>query len=350
MSDISCRREGKAGRITLNRPDALNALTPVMIAETERALDAWAADPAVHLVVIDAEGERAFCSGGDIQEMYVSASAGDYEFGRRFWRDEYRLNAKISRYAKPYVAFMHGYTMGGGVGVSCHGSHRVVCENTQVAMPECGIGLVPDVGGSLLLSRAPGRMGEYLGTTAARMGPADAIHAGFADHFIPREAWSGAIAALVESGDRDVPERFAEPPPAGGLAGLQGRVDRHFGARTVAGILDSLESDPHEFARETRKRLDRNSPLSVACAIRIIRRVRESDTIELALEEEFRFTYRSAEHGDFLEGIRASIIDRDRKPVWKHRDLRSVPEGVVSRMLRPLGSRGLQLQEEARGT
>ena len=341
MSDISCRREGLAGRITLNRPDALNALTPAMIAEIERALDVWVSDAAVRLVVIDAEGERAFCSGGDIQEMYDSASAGDYEYGRRFWRDEYRLNAKVSRYPKPYVAFMQGYTMGGGVGVSCHGSQRVVCENSQVAMPECGIGLVPDVGGSLLLARAPGRTGEYLGTTSARMGPADAIHAGFADHFLPRETWSEAISALVETGDPGVPERLAEPPPAGALAGMQECVDRHFGAGTVGEILDSLDRDPHEFARETVKRLERNSPLSVACAIRIIRRVRESDTIEGALEEEFKFTYRSAEHGDFLEGIRAAIIDRDRSPVWRHSDLRSVPDDAVARMLRPLGTRGL---------
>ena len=204
VSDIFCRREGKVGRITLQRPDALNALSYAMVTEIERAIDSWWHDPDVRFVLIDALGERAFCAGGDIQEMYDTATKGDFDYGRRFWRDEYRLNAKVFHFPKPWVSFMHGYTMGGGVGVSCHGSHRIVCENSIVAMPECGIGLVPDVGGSLLLSRAPGRMGEYLGTTATRMGPADAIHAGFADYFAPWDSWEDIKAELVAKGDVSV--------------------------------------------------------------------------------------------------------------------------------------------------
>jgi enoyl-CoA hydratase len=183
--DIEIRTEGRAGRITLNRPQALNALTWDMCTRIEAALDAWASDDAVAMLVIDAAGDKAFCAGGDIAEMYATGTAGDYEYGRRFWADEYRMNAKLFNFPKPVATFLQGFTMGGGVGVGCHASHRIVCDTSRIAMPECGIGLVPDVGGSLILARAPGRLGEYLGVTAARMGPGDAIHAGFADYFVP---------------------------------------------------------------------------------------------------------------------------------------------------------------------
>jgi enoyl-CoA hydratase len=162
MSDIDIRIEGRAGRITLNRPKALNALTYEMCLAVDAALRAWADDPAVDLVLIDAEG-RAFCAGGDIAEMYATGTAGDFDYGRRFWRDEYRMNARIAEYPKPVVALMQGYTMGGGVGLGCHASHRVVGETSRIAMPECSIGLVPDVGGSLLLRRAPGAFGIWAG-------------------------------------------------------------------------------------------------------------------------------------------------------------------------------------------
>ena len=171
MADISCRIEGRAGRITFTRPQALNALSHPMALAIEAALDAWRDDPAVALVLIDAEGERAFCAGGDIAQMHAAGVAGDYAGPRAFWRDEYRMNAKIADYPMPVVALMQGFVMGGGVGVGCNASHRVVGATAQVAMPESGIGLVPDVGGSLLLARAPGHAGVYLALTAARMGP-----------------------------------------------------------------------------------------------------------------------------------------------------------------------------------
>ena len=159
MSDLSIRRDGRAGRITLTREKALNALSHEMALEIEKALLAWRDDPEVALVLIDAEGEKAFCAGGDIREMYETGRAGDFDYGRRFWRDEYRMNALLAEYPKPIVSFLHGFVMGGGVGVGCHVSTRVVGESARIAMPECGIGLVPDVGGSLLLARAPGRLG-----------------------------------------------------------------------------------------------------------------------------------------------------------------------------------------------
>lgn len=170
MSDILTRKIGQAGHITLTRPKALNALTHPMALAMEKALDDWAGDPEVKLVLLDAEGDRAFCAGGDIAEIYHAGRDGDYALGREFWREEYRLNAKIAEYRKPIISFLHGFVMGGGVGIGCLGSDRIVCETTQMAMPECGIGLIPDVGGTYRLAHAAGRMGEYLGLTGHRMG------------------------------------------------------------------------------------------------------------------------------------------------------------------------------------
>ena len=189
MSDIHIRISGKAGHITLNRPSALNALTYEMVREIERALRLWTHDPDVALVIIDAQGSKAFCAGGDIAQLYETGCAGDFTYGQGFWRDEYRLNALMATYDKPIISFLQGFTMGGGVGVGCHASHRIVGESSRIAMPECGIGLVPDVGGSLLLAQAPGRLGEYYGLTAKRMEAGDALLTGFADYFIPEEAW-----------------------------------------------------------------------------------------------------------------------------------------------------------------
>ncbi len=201
MADIDIRIEGCAGRITLNRPKALNALTYDMAMAIHAALRDWAGDDAVRLIVIDAAGDKAFCAGGDIADLYRTGTEGDFAYGRKFWADEYRMNAALFEFPKPVVSLMQGFTMGGGVGVGCHGSHRIVGDSSQIAMPECGIGLVPDVGGSMILARAPGRLGEYLGTTAARLGAADAILAGFADTYIPEGDWPALIAELCRTGD-----------------------------------------------------------------------------------------------------------------------------------------------------
>ena len=341
--DIHIRKAGRAGRITLNRPKALNAMTYPMALAIEDALDGWADDPEVGLVVIDAEGDKAFCAGGDIVEMYETAKAGNFDYGRKFWADEYRLNAKIVNYPKPYIAFMQGFTMGGGVGISCHGSHRVVGETSQIAMPECGIGLVPDVGGTLLLSRAPGRLGEYLSTTGTRMGPGDALLAGFADHFIAEEDWPGVIAELESSGDPAAIDHAACPAPEGKLAGLQSAVDAGFNRQTAADILSALQDQQTDFAKDTVKLLTRQSPLSVACAVEMIHRIRGAKGIEPALDLEFRFVWRSAEQGDFIEGIRAAVIDKDRKPRWRHDGIGDVSAEDVAAMLAPLTGNALKL-------
>ena len=211
MSDIHIRKAGKTGRITFTRPRALNAMSYAMCTAIEDALDAWEYDDDVKMLVIDAEGDKAFCAGGDIAELYDTGTKGDFAYGQTFWADEYRMNAKMFTFPKPVAAFMQGFTMGGGVGVGCHGSHRVVGDSSQIAMPECGIGLVPDVGGSYILANAPGRLGEYLGLTAARMNAGDAIHAGFADYYIPEDTWPALIAQLEDTGDWSLIDTASRP-------------------------------------------------------------------------------------------------------------------------------------------
>ncbi|WP_120505107.1 enoyl-CoA hydratase/isomerase family protein [Sulfitobacter mediterraneus] len=343
MKDISLRIVGRAGRITLQRPQALNAMTYEMCLAIENALDAWVEDDNVLLVVIDAEGDRAFCSGGDIAELYATGTKGDFAYGRKFWADEYRLNNKIFNYPKPVVSFLQGFTMGGGVGIGCHGSHRIVGETSQIAMPECNIGLVPDVGGSLMLALAPGRLGEYLGITASRMNADDAILCGFADTYVSQFKWITLIEALEETGDPTVIDTLSETADPGPLRTAQPQIDALLSGETLGDILTDLRGDQSDFARDTLKKMSRSSPLSMACTVEMMHRLRgPSLTMEKALDLEYRFTYRAMEHGDFLEGIRAAIIDKDRNPTWQYADM-NVPLAAVSQMLRPLGADALKL-------
>jgi enoyl-CoA hydratase len=346
MADILIRKEGRAGRITLARPQALNALTYRMCQSIDAALIAWASDPEIALVLIDAEGARAFCAGGDIAEMYATGTAGDFGYGRRFWADEYRMNARIAEYPRPVVSFLQGFTMGGGVGVGCHGSHRIVGETSQIAMPECGIGLVPDVGGSFLLATAPGRLGEYLGLTGARMGPADAILAGFADHFVAEAGWDTLKARLIDTGDTGAVAKAACAPPGGRLAALRPEIDALFGGETLGDIARALRHARTPFADEALAAIGRAAPLSAACTVEMIHRLRGNPSMRRALEMEYRFTARAMEHGDFIEGIRALIIDKDRTPRWRHAGPEAVPMVDMARMLMPLGAGALTFGED----
>ncbi|AHD09350.1 enoyl-CoA hydratase/isomerase family protein [Phaeobacter gallaeciensis] len=346
MSDIDIRVTGRAGRITLTRSKALNALSYDMCMAVDAALKAWAKDDAVDLVVMDAEGEKAFCAGGDIAELYETGTSGDYDYGRRFWRDEYRMNARIFEYPKPVVSFLQGFVMGGGVGLGCHGTHRIVGDSTKIAMPEVGIGLIPDVGGTLMLALAPGRLGEYLGLTGARMSAADAIYAGFADHYIPEARWPDLIAELEHSGRADLLANAAKAAPKGRLEALRDTIDHCFAGETLGDILTTLDRDNSTFADETLKTLHRNAPLSMAATVEMLHRLRLGTIgIRKALELEYRFTHRAMEKGDFLEGIRAQIIDKDRQPKWQYAD-GAVPATAVSQMLMPLATQTLQFEEE----
>lgn len=328
---IRIRKIGRIGQITLQRPEALNAVSHDMVLAIEEALDGWRDEDDVACVLIDAEGHKAFSAGGDLQFMHDTAAKGDFEPGRAFWRDEYRLNAKIAAYPKPYIALCQGFTMGGGVGVSLHGSHRVVGESSKIAMPECAIGLVPDVGGTLLLARAPGRLGEYLGVTGHRMNASDAMLAGFADCFIPEAEWPGLTETLIETGDWSAVAALARDPEDGPLMAVRTQVDAHFGADTPSDILASLPDD--DWGMATAKAIRSGSPLSASCTIELVRRARESNDIRTALQQEYRFTSRSASEGDFVEGIRAAIIDKDRNPRWRHASVEDVTADTVAAML-----------------
>ncbi|HCP80561.1 MAG TPA: enoyl-CoA hydratase [Octadecabacter sp.] len=335
MSEIIIRKEGLAGRATLNRPEALNALTAAMALALEGALDQWRDDADVAVVVIDAAGDKAFCAGGDIADLYAHGTAGDFDFGRAFWWQEYRLNLKIATYPKPIVVFMQGFVMGGGVGVAGHASHRIVGESTKIAMPECGIGLMPDVGGTFLLGRAPGEAGVYLGLTGGRMGPADAITATFADHFVPEAQWDDLKAKLIGDADITAIDAATQPAPEGTLVQNAAIIDDLFSGDTISEIAAKLAKDETEFAAAAAKKLSKAAPLSLACALVTIRQARMSD-MKAALQMEYRFSHRAQEQGDFLEGIRAQIIDRDFKPEWQHTNF-DVPPQDIEKMLADLG-------------
>ncbi|MDA7964882.1 enoyl-CoA hydratase/isomerase family protein [Ruegeria sp.] len=346
MPDIDIRTTGRAGRITLTRPKALNALSYDMCMAIDTALRNWREDDVVDLIIFDAEGDKAFCAGGDIAELYETGTKGDFSYGRRFWRDEYRMNALIFEYPKPVISFLQGFTMGGGVGIGCHGSHRVVGESSKISMPECSIGLVPDVGGSLMLALAPGRLGEYLGTTGHRMSPGDAIYAGFADHYIAQDIWPDLIEQLEASGRAELVLDHAQTPPESALADQQAGIDTFFDGETLGDILNTLRNGDPEFSTKILGALGRNCPISMASTVEMLHRLRGSAlTLRKALEMEYRFTYRAMQHGDFLEGIRALIIDKDRNPHWQYADM-NVPAVAVSKMLQPLGSDALSFAEE----
>ncbi|HBM59891.1 MAG TPA: enoyl-CoA hydratase [Citreicella sp.] len=343
MTDLALRKDGACGRITLTRPQALNALSWDMCLRIEAALDRWRTDPQVALVLIEGEGPRAFCAGGDIAEVYHRARAGDVAHAQGFWRDEYRLNAKMAEYPKPLVSFLHGFVMGGGVGLGGHCAPRIVGETAQVAMPECGIGFVPDVGGSFLLARAPGRLGRHLALTAARMGPGDAIHAGFADVFVPEAGWEALKDALAHTGDVGLVAQAAEPPPPSPMAEAQARIDALYAGADVAAIAAALEQSEDPLAPAALKALRRNSPLSMAVTLAMLDALQAAPhDLRAALRQEYRVAHRILDQGDMLEGVRAAIIDKDRSPRWADA-FGAVPQQKVAALLAPLGAEELAL-------
>ncbi len=342
--EIIIRTQGNAGRITLNRPATLNALSYEMVLEIENALIKWRDDTKIKLIIIDAAGNKAFCAGGDIQKLYDTGIKGEFDFMRKFWADEYRLNAMISNYPKPFVALMDGIVMGGGVGVSAHGSHRIVTERTMLAMPECAIGLVPDVGGSMLLARSPGHIGEWMGGTGARLGAADAIYTRFADHFVPGEDIPKLISALITSGDASIISSFSKNPGISGVQQNAELIEKYFSLASIKDTVKSLEESDGEWQKAQVKSIRRSCPLSIACSWQMVRDARTMKTIEEALINEYRFVWRSMEEGDVLEGVRALIIDKDRKPQWKVKKLELVTKDMVSSMLASLGENELNLK------
>lgn len=332
--DVLIRRWESAGHITLNRPQALNALNHKMCLQIEAALRDWAQDPLIKLVILDGAGPRAFCAGGDIAQVVEAGRKGDFDQGRAFWRDEYRLNLMLHQgWGKPVVSFLHGFTMGGGVGLGSHVGTRIVGESSQIAMPECGIGLIPDVGGTWLLSQAPGALGLYLALTGTRMQAGDAIHAKFADRFIPEALWPDVKADLARTGD--LASLPIYPSPESPLAAQADLIDRLFSGTDLGAIVEGLQNDPSDLAASALSKIKANAPLSMASSLAMIRPAPSS--MAEALAQEFRWCWRAMEHGDFLEGVRAQILDKDRQPKWRHARLEDVSPADVAAMLAPLG-------------
>ncbi|MGE0769975.1 MAG: enoyl-CoA hydratase/isomerase family protein [Hyphomicrobiaceae bacterium] len=340
--EVLIRIEGRAGRITLNRPKALNALTLGMVREIWAILRAWTTETQVELVVFDGAGDRAFCAGGDVLSLYESRAEGS-DLARTFWREEYRLNALIHRYPKPVVAIMDGIVMGGGIGLSAHirGGGRVVTDRSMLAMPETGIGLVPDVGGSWLLSHAIGELGTYLGLTGARMNGSDALQTGFADVYITHQRRDALVAALCDPKGpafADIIDEAAEsdPIPASPLMALKSDVDRCFSKPTVEAILAELQTTAAPWAMKTRADLLAKSPLAMKATLAALRRAPALGSLEEALNVEFRLCTHLFEHGEFPEGVRALLVDKDKSPRWRPPRLEDVSDGMVEALFTPL--------------
>ncbi|MBY4628828.1 enoyl-CoA hydratase/isomerase family protein [Rhizobium croatiense] len=340
-SEVIIERRGAAGIIRLNRPRALNSLTLAMIRTIAEALDGFARDADVAIVVATGEGERGFCAGGDIRALHESARAGDGLAGT-FWREEFRLNHQIAVYPKPYVALMDGITMGGGVGLSAHGRHRIVTERTRLAMPETGIGYVPDVGATWLLPKAPGEAGTWLGLTGLDIGAADAIHAGLADRQIASSRLAEVIDALSglprNSSSIDVDallQAFSEPSRESPLRQNAATIDRAFRFDGVEEILAALAEEQGEFAAETRRVLLTRSPTSLKLALRLLRAGRRSASLAECLGRELGACLQMLDNPDFFEGIRAAVIDKDRNPKWSPASVEAVETAAVERFLKP---------------
>ena len=344
MSDdeILFERRGAAGFVTLNRPKALNAVTHDMVRRLRAQLDAWAGDDAITRVVVTAAGERAFSAGGDIRALTDLGKAGKYDEALQFWRDEYALNAVIKNYGKPYVALIDGIVMGGGVGVSVHGSHRVAGDRFSFAMPEVGIGFFPDVGATWFLPRMPGEVGTYCALTGERFGIGDGLAAGVATHRIP----TARFPALLDGLSGTVPvdallAAFAGPADAGPIVQRKDTIDRLFKDDRVEDILAALDREAAfgrtdaDWAGKTANTIRNKSPLSLKLALAQVRRGGSMD-FATCIRTEFRIVSRVIHGHDFYEGVRAVIVDKDNKPQWQPRTLAEVSDAEVERHFAPV--------------
>jgi enoyl-CoA hydratase len=323
-------RDQRAGRIQLNRPKALNALDLQMVQLIHDALDDFRDDPAVHAVVIEAAGGRAFCAGGDVRAIREHGMAGEAEPIREFFAAEYALNQAIADYPKPYVALIDGICMGGGIGVSVHGSHRIATERGAFAMPETAIALFPDIGCTYVLPRLPGAIGMYLALTGARLAGADAVHAGFATHYVSASKLSGLSEAIAKDGVSVIAE-FAEPLPAFSLGAYRPVIDAAFSAASVSGIVAALAADAGQFAQEALQTLRAASPSSVYWSFEIIR-AGASRNLRQCLAAELALVQKVTMHPEFHEGVRAVLIDKDRNPKWQPASLEHVDPAAISAM------------------
>lgn len=337
-SRIRARADGSVGHLTLDRPEAINALDLGMIDDIAGALDRWEDDPDIQLVLLDGAGERGFCSGGDVRGLHAQIAAGRAAETARFFRAEYALNARISQYPKQVVAFADGITMGGGIGLAGHAAVRVVTERSRLAMPETRIGFTPDVGGTWLLGRAPGRTGEYLGLTGATMDAADAIYAGFADHLVPSERLGDLHDAFVTRADPQTPTElvllFDETAEPSRLEAARPWIDDAFSADTVPEIVARLRARSEPKAHAAADTLGELSPTGLAVTLAAVRSARTLPSLRAALEQEYGLVmWFASTQPDIAEGIRAQLVDKDRSPRWNPATIHEVDTGIPAEAL-----------------
>jgi enoyl-CoA hydratase len=322
------------GLLTLNRPKAINSLNQNMVTQMAAILADWADNDGIRLVVLNGAGDRGLCAGGDIVVVYHSARA-DGSAARKFWYDEYRLDHQIARFPKPYVSLMDGIVMGGGVGVACHGSIRVVTDTTKMAMPEVGIGFVPDVGGTYLLSRAPGALGLHAALTGAPFSGADAIAMGFADHYVPHDRLDDFRNAVVDDGPEAALSRHTIEPSPSNLVAQRYWIDECYRGDTVADIVAELRGHDAGPANDAANVIAGRSPISLAVALEAVRRAAKLDSLEDVLTQEYRTSCGSLLSHDLVEGIRAQVIDKDRNPKWSPASLAAVTAADVEAYFAP---------------
>jgi enoyl-CoA hydratase len=325
-------RDGRVGRILLNRPRVLNTLTLDMVRACTRALLEFRDAPHVHAVVIEGAGDRAFCAGGDIRALRDGQLSGDRTQVEAFFREEYDLNLLIANYGKPYIALIDGICMGGGIGVSVHGPYRVATERAMFAMPETAIGFFPDIGGTFFLPRLPDQLGVYLGLTGLRTTGADAVHSGFATHFVARSRLPELSGALAEIGPAAL-ARFAEPLPPWSIEPHLEAIDRCFSADTIGEIVARLSAEQADWAEEALKALRTVSPTALAFTLAAFRRAANL-TLKNALDAEFLLTRTTMEYPDFAEGVRAMVVDKDRQPKWRPARIEEIDPAVIASMFR----------------
>lgn len=339
--EIIFERKGGLGIATLNRPKALNSLTLEMCLAYDRQLAAWAADESVQAVILKGAGERAFCAGGDVREIWRAGKNGE-PLTAEFFQAEYRMNRRLKLFPKPHIAMLDGIVVGGGVGISIHGSHRIATERTMAAMPETAIGLFPDVGGTYVLSRVADGLGICLGLSGTRMKAADALHAGFATHYVPSARLDDLEAALAEAGDMDAAVRaFSEDPGPALLAEHGPVIARCFTQDTVEAIFAALAAEPGDWAAKTLETMTKRcSPTSLKITLEAIRRAASLD-FDAAMVAEYRLCQACMAGTDFYEGIRALLVDKDNAPVWNPPGLDGVTPAMVEAYFAPLGDREL---------
>lgn len=321
--------------LTLNRPKAINSLTHSMVTTMHSVLRDWADDDDVRAVVVSGAGERGLCAGGDIVAIYRSVHTDGGKEARQFWHDEYVLNHYIARYPKPFVALMNGIVMGGGVGVGVHAGTRIVTDTSKVAMPEVGIGFVPDVGGTYYLSRAPGNLGLHAALTGAPFSGSDATAMGFADHYVPHQALDDFTRVIVTDGVDDAVKHYAIAPPSSNLVAQRGWIDECYAGDTVADVVAALRGHDAGPANDAANLIATRSPTSLAVALEAVRRASRLDTLEDVLRQEYRVSCATLRSHDLVEGIRAQVIDKDRNPKWSPSSLSAVSAADVEAFFAP---------------